>query len=38
MTRLERRRRRQWIAAWVILAVAVLGLVITVLCVKPWVE
>lgn len=36
MTRLERRRRRQWIAVWAILGAVLLAFGITLLTVKPW--
>ena len=36
MTRLERRRRRQWIAVWAILGAVLLAFGITLLRVKPW--
>ena len=36
MTRLERRRRRQWVAVWAILGAVLLAFGITLLRVKPW--
>lgn len=38
MTRLERRRRRQWRCVLLIVAAHIIGLAITLLIVKPWVK
>ena len=38
MTRLERRRRRQWRCVLLIVAAHIIGLAIILLIVKPWVK